>query len=74
MEHPLLAKVQPWQDPSDTRPHAEWLNEQIAISEEIGGEYTIQEVVAYIRDELAKKAESQSRLHEGSPTQSVEHR
>ena len=56
MEHPLLAKVQAWQEPTDKRPHHEWLNEQIAISEEIGGKLSIQEVLAYIRDELEKTA------------------
>lgn len=64
MGHPLLAKVQAWQDPTDNRPHHEWLNEQIAISEEIGGECSTQEVLAYIRHELEKTAQSPNHVHE----------
>ncbi|MDO5102397.1 MAG: hypothetical protein Q4D91_05795 [Lautropia sp.] len=64
MEHPLLAKVQAWQEPSDTRSHDEWLAEQLAISEAVGGSFTHEEVMAYIEHELEKAAQSQNRVHE----------
>lgn len=67
MAHPLLARVQAWQEPTDPRPHHEWLAEQLAISEEIGGECTLEEVMAYLDDELQKAAKGRNHAHGSQP-------
>ncbi|MDO5055936.1 MAG: hypothetical protein Q4E06_01230 [Lautropia sp.] len=63
MEHPLIHKVQIQQDPSDKRPHHEWLNEQLALGEEMGGEFTWEEVEAYL-DEYERAQALEGRLQQ----------
>ncbi|WP_311398947.1 hypothetical protein [Lautropia mirabilis] len=44
MRHPLLAKAKAFQPADDNRPFEEFMMEQVALAEEVGGETTLEEI------------------------------
>jgi hypothetical protein len=59
MSHPLLAKVRAFQPADDNRPFEEFMMEQIALAEEIGGEVTAEELSRILDEDEKKDIEGQ---------------
>lgn len=60
MRHPLLAKAKAFQPADDNRPFEEFMMEQVALAEEVGGETTLEEI--FRKADEDEKKETEGRL------------
>ena len=57
MRHPLLAKAKAFQPADDNRPCEEFMMEQVALAEEVGGETTLEEIFRKADEDEKKETE-----------------
>ena len=57
MRHPLLAKAKAFQPADDNRPFEEFMMEQVALAEEVGGEPTLEEIFRKADEDEKKETE-----------------
>jgi len=57
MRHPLLAKAKAFQPADDNRPFEEFMMEQVALAEEVGGETTLEEIFRKADEDEKKETE-----------------
>ncbi|WP_448948487.1 hypothetical protein [Lautropia mirabilis] len=57
MRHPLLAKAKAFQPADDNRPFEEFMMEQVALAEEIGGQLTFEELSRRLDEDEKKDTE-----------------
>lgn len=57
MRHPLLAKAKAFQPADDNRPFEEFMMEQVALAEEVGGETTLEEILRKADEDEKKETE-----------------
>ena len=57
MRHPLLAKAKAFQPADDKRPFEEFMMEQVALAEEVGGETTLEEIFRKADEDEKKETE-----------------
>lgn len=57
MRHPLLAKAKAFQPTDENRPFEEFMMEQVALAEEVGGETTLEEIFRKADEDEKKETE-----------------